>query len=161
MSAMKYRELSISEIIEESTLIVEVELVGPFEEEVPMVNRDIKNDSTKSIPPFLKKGHIFKIKTVLKNSGDAKLPEVINVPNEDWRRLLNKHKEKYMAGPSKLYMVPEYKSDVKSITKATVLFLNHFQGMFDLTAANSFENRGALEKINMLLHPKKIIPKNS
>ncbi|HEY5826288.1 MAG TPA: hypothetical protein VIT44_18085 [Cyclobacteriaceae bacterium] len=158
MSIIRYNELSISEMIEESTLIVEVELVGPFQEEVPIVNRDLKEGS--AIPPFIKKGHTFKVKNVLKNKGDQ-LPEQINVPNENWRRSLSQHKEQHAGGPSKSFTVPEYKSDVKSIAKATVLFLNHFQGMYDLTAANAFENNAALEKINMLLNPKKIIPKNS
>lgn len=158
MSTIQYNEISISELIEESTLIVEVELVKPFQEEVPVINRDAKN--TSSIAPFIKKGHVFKIKSVLKNKGDQ-VPDEINVPEENWRRALSQYKEKHANGPSKSFSVPEYKSDVKSITKATILFLNHFQGMYDLTAANSFENQAALEKINMLLHPVKIIPKNS
>lgn len=158
---VRYNELSISEVIEESTLIVEVELVGPFEEEIPIVNRDSKVDSVKPIPPFIKKGYTFRIQTVHKNTGEGKLPETINVPNENWRRALNQHKERYAGAASKSYAVPEYKSDVKSIAKATVLFLNHFQGMYDLTAVNAFENKAALEKIGMILHPKKTIPKNS
>ncbi len=159
MSTIQYNELSISELIEESTLIVEVELIGPFQEEVAVIDRNATNTST-PITPFIKKGHSFKIKNVLKNKGDN-IPERINVPDEDWRRSLSQYKEVHANGPSKSFTVAKYKSDVKSITKATVLFLNHFQGMYDLTAANSFENDKALEKINMLLHPAKTIPKNS
>jgi len=160
MSIIRYKELSISEVIEESTLIVEVEAIGPFQEEVPIVNREANSSSANPIPPFIKKGYTFKVKNVLKNKGDQ-VPEAINVPNENWRRALSQHKEAHANGPSKSFTVPEYKSDVKSIAKATVLFLNHFQGMYDLTAATAFENKAALEKINMILHPAKIIPKNS
>jgi hypothetical protein len=159
MSRIQYKELSISELIEESTLIAEVALVAPFEEEVQVINRDLKDSST-SIPPFIKKGYVFKIKNVLKNKGD-KVPEEIKVPNENWRISLSQHKETYANGPEKSFTVPEYKSDVKSITKASILFLNHFQGMYDLTAAHAFEDDTALEKINLILHPAKTIPKNS
>jgi hypothetical protein len=159
MSIVRYNELSLSELIEESTLIAEVELTGSFQEEIPIVNRDSKVAGS-SIPPFIKKGYIFKVKNILKNKGDS-VPEIINVPDENWRRFLSQHKETYANGPSKSYTVPEYKSDVKSITKATVLFLHHFQGMYDLTAAHAFESKAALEKINLILHPTKTIPKNS
>jgi uncharacterized protein (UPF0335 family) len=151
MSKTQSRELSLSEVIDESNLVVEVEFIERFEEEVPVINRDSKNTSQEAVPPFLKKGYIFKIKKVLKNSGDIKVPEKINVPDEDWRRALSQHKEKYTKSPAKSHAVMRYSPDVKSITKAFILFLHHFQGMYELTAKNAFESKAAQEKISMLI----------
>lgn len=151
MSKIPSRELSLSEVIEESNLVVEVDFIERFEEEVMVVNRDSKNTSPETVPPFLKKGYVFKIRNILKNSGDIKVPEKINVPEEDWRRGLSKHKEQYMKSPAKSYTVTKYNSEVKTITKAFILFLHHFQGMYELTAKNAFESKAAREKIGMLI----------
>ena len=151
MSKAQFKEISISELVEESNLIVEVEFIETYVEEVPVVNRDVSNLSGEAIPPFQKKGNVFKIKSILKNKDKINVPEKITVPDEDWRRALNKHKEKYLKAPSKSYHLPEYISEVKSAKKATILFLHHFQNMYELTARNSFEDQKSFEKVTILL----------
>lgn len=88
---------------------------------------------------------------VLKNTARIEVPNKIQVPNENWRRSLSQHKEQYAGGPSKSYSVPAYATDVPSPQKASILFLQHFQGMFDLAAKDAFEIAAAEEKITMLL----------
>jgi hypothetical protein len=79
------------------------------------------------------------------------VPNEIRVPDENWRRFLGQHKTQHLDAPSKSYIVPEYVSSVKSAAKASILFLNHFQDMYEFTARNGFENKSELEKVRMLI----------
>ena len=150
MSKIDNREMSLSEVIEDSNLVVEVKFLESYQEEVAIAHKDPKA-STEKFPPFIKKGSVFKVIRVLKNEGKIKVPETISVPNENWRRFLSQHKEQHLQAPSKSYTVPEYVSSVKTATKASVLFLNHFQDMYEFTASNAWEGKDALEKVEMLL----------
>lgn len=150
MSRIQYREMSLSEVIEDSNLVVEVKFIESYQEEVALAPKDSAVVSG-SFPPFIKKGGMFSVIRVLKNDGKIKIPERIKVPNENWRRFLSQHKEKHLNAPSKSFTVPEYITTLKSASKASVLFLNHFQGMFEFTASNAWEDKAALEKIEMLI----------
>jgi hypothetical protein len=151
--SIKYNELSLSEVIEESNLILEVEFLEVYKEEIPITKADSAITSASEIvPPFIKKSNVFTVTKILKNSGGIKVPERIEVPEEDWRRSLSKHKEKYLKAPAKSYTVSEYRSKVKSISKASLLFLHHFQNLYELTARNAFEDERALDKISILIH---------
>ena len=121
-----------------------------FQETVPVIDRS-KDQTGSPIPPFIKKGCVFQVLGVIKNTARIMVPENISVPNENWRRSLSQHKEAHAGGKSKSYNVTTYATEVTSIQKAEILFLHHFQGMYDLTARDSFENMGAGEKIKMLL----------
>jgi hypothetical protein len=147
MSTIKKTPIELSTIVEEANLILSVAYLEPFTEEiiVKSVNADVP------VPHFEKKGCIFRVKAILKNSQQINVPETIRVPNEDWRRSLNRHKEKYADGSSKSYDVKEYETEVKSIKKADILFLHHFQGTFELEVKDSFESNKALDKITILI----------
>ena len=151
MGPIRSLELGLSKLIEESNLIVEVEFVERYKEDVVIINKDLKNQAREPIPPFLKKGCVFKTNNILKNSTGIDIPERIKVPEESWRRSFNDHKKKYLNDAVKSYTVHEYITGVKSISKATILFLQHFQGWFELTAKNAFEDNSAHEKIKMLM----------
>lgn len=142
--------MSLSEVIEDSNLVVEVRFLEHYQEEVAIAHKDPKA-SLEKFPPFSKKGNVFKVIRVLKNDGKIKIPETIKVPNENWRRFLGQHKEAHLQAPAKSYTVPEYISSIKTAEKASVLFLNYFQDMYEFTARNSFENKVALEKVEMLI----------
>jgi hypothetical protein len=142
-------ELGLSELVEESNLIVEVQYLLPSEE-VILVN-NIDPSLKKPAPPFIKKGYVFKIKDVYKNTGKITIPDTIDVPDETWRRSLNKYKVKYAGGRDKLFTVNEYVTEVKKIEKALVLFLHHFQGTYELTAAGAYEGIEGREKVKVLL----------
>ena len=150
MSIIRSNEVSLSDIIKESNLIVEVKFVKPYKEEVPVVSRDPKA-SKEPIPPFIKKGCLFKVKGVLKNDGKIKVPDTIQVPDENWRRFLSQHKERYADGVSKSFTVNEYPTEVKKVEKASILFLYHFQDTYELVARDAFESSEAREKIEMIL----------
>lgn len=150
MSIIRSKEVSLSDIIAESNLIVEVEFVKPYKEEVPVASRDPKAPQT-VIPPFVKKGCVFRIKNVLKNDGKIKVPDTIPVPDENWRRSLSQHKERYADGVSKSFTVNEYPTEVKSVQKASILFLYHFQDTYELVARDAFESSEAREKIDMIM----------
>ncbi len=150
MSIIRSTEISLSELVKESNLILKVKFLGLFKETLPIVDK-LKDQTDKSIPPFIKQGCLFQVIGVLKNTARIEVPEKIQVPNANWRRSQSQHKEKYAGGPSKSYNVPTYTTDVTSFQKAEILFLHYFQGMFDLMAKNAFENVGAEEKIRMLL----------
>ena len=154
MSIIRSKEISLSELVEESNLIVRVKFSEVYKESVTVVDKS-GDQSPTSIPPFVKQGCVFTVLSVLKNTARIELPEKIQVPNENWRRSLSQYKEKYVAGPSKSYTVPTYITDVTSIKKASIIFLHHFQGMFDLAARDAFENFGAEEKILMLIENSK------
>jgi hypothetical protein len=147
MSIIRYTTLSLSEIIEASNLIVEIQYLDHYDEIVPIKNKP--GDQT--IPPFIKKGFIFNIKTVLKNSSGINVPPTIRVPNEDWRRKLSQHKQLYDNGASKSYSLKKYETSASSARKASILFLYHFQDMFEFTAKDAYESAAAREKITMLL----------
>lgn len=149
MSRITYREMSLSEVIEDSNLVVEVKFLEPYQEDVSIAPKNIPG--TETFPPFIKRGNIFNVKTVLKNDTKIKIPDTINVPDENWRRLLSQHKEKHLNAPSKSFTVPEYIPTVKSSSKASVLFLNYFQDMYEFTARNSWEGKAELEKVEMLI----------
>lgn len=151
MSKIEYREMSLSDVIEDSNLVVEVRFLEHFQEEVAIAHKDVKTAS-KKFPPFIKKGDVFKIIRVLKNTGKINVPETIHVPDENWRRVLGQHKEQHLQAQSKSYTVPEYVSTLKTTTKAAVLFLNHFQDMYEFTARNSWESKAELEKVEMLIN---------
>jgi hypothetical protein len=149
MSAIKYRELSLTEIIEESNLVVEVKFVKKYREEVAMARKD---GSDVPIPPaFVKKGNLFRVMNVLKNKGDFKVGDQIKVPEENWRRSLSQYKETHLDGPVKSFTVLDYATEIKSISKATVLFLHYFQDMYELTARHSYEGNTAMEKVKILI----------
>ena len=150
MSIIRSTEISLSELVEESNLIVKVKFVELYKENVPVVDKS-NGQPDPSVPPFIKKGCVFQVLSVLKNTARIEVPEKIQVPNENWRRSLSQHKEKHAGGQSKSYNVPTYITDVSSIKKASIIFLHHFQGMFDLTAKNAFESTAAEEKIKILL----------
>lgn len=147
MSIIKYKPVELSELVNECSLILIVEYLEPFVEEVAIKS----NDARASPPPFQKKGCVFTVKTILKNSDKIELPKTIQVPVENWRRSLSQHKELHVGGPSKSFGVNEYKTEVPSMKKADILFLHHFQGGFELEAKNSFESLKELEKIEMLV----------
>lgn len=150
MSKIDYREMSLSEVIEDSNLVVEVKFIEPYHEDVAIAHKN-STVGLDNFPPFIKKGAVFNVIRVMKNGNKIKIPETIKVPTEDWRRALGQHKEKHLQAPAKSYTVPEYVSSIKSATKASVLFLNYFQDMYEFTARNSFENKAALEKVEMLI----------
>jgi hypothetical protein len=150
MSIIRSIPVELSEVVKEANLIVEVKCLEPFMEEVTIKSADPK----KPAPPFKKKGFVFSVKNVLKNTENVKIPQTIRVPREEWRRFLSQHKEKYADGPSKSYGVKEYETEVNSMEHADILFLNHFQGMFELEVRGAFESSEALEKITMLIAAK-------
>lgn len=143
--------MSLSEVIEDSNLVVEVKFIEPYQEEVSIAHKNASGAATETFPPFLKKGNTFEVKRVLKNDTKVKIPGTIKVPNENWRRSLSQHKEAHLNAPSKSYTVPEYVTPIKSASKASVLFLNYFQDMYEFTARNAFEDKAALEKVEMLI----------
>ncbi len=147
MSIIKSKPVELSELVKECNLILIVEYLEPFVEEVAVKG----NDPNVSPPPFQKQGCVFTVKTILKNSDEVELPKTIRVPAENWRRSLSQHKELHAGGPSKSFGVIKYKTKVPSMKKADILFLHHFQGGFELEAKNSFESLEELEKITMLL----------
>ena len=151
MSIIRSKEVSLSDVIGQSNLIVEVEFVKRYKEEVPIVNRDDKASPPTPLPPFIKKGCVFKVKGVLKNEGKIKVPDTIQVPDENWRRFLSQHKERHAGGVSKSFTVDEYSTEVDAVEKASILFLYHFQDTFELVARDAFESNEAREKINMIL----------
>jgi hypothetical protein len=150
MSIIRSTEISLSDLVTESNLILKVKFVALFKESLPVIDKS-KDQTSQTIPPFMKQGVIFKVLGILKNTARIEIPEKIQVPNENWRRSLNQHKEKHADGPGKLYNVPVYITEVSSLRKASIIFLHHFQGMFDLAAKNAFENLDAEEKIVMLV----------
>lgn len=150
MSIIRSTEISLSELVKESNLILQVKFIELFKEIVPIVDRS-RDQTDKPIPPFTKKGCVFQVLSVIKNTARITVPEKIVVPNENWRRSLSQHKETHAGGKSKSYNIPTYVTEVTAIQKADILFLHHFQGMYELTARDSFENMGAEEKIKMLL----------
>lgn len=147
MSIIKNIEVELSDLAENCSVIVEVVFKEPFEEEVVIKSVDSKM----SPPPFKKQGIVFTVTNVLKNADKIEIPQTIRVPNANWRRSLSQHKELHAGGPSKSYSVKYYKSEVKSMRHATILFLHHFQGTFELETTDSFESAEALDKITMLL----------
>ncbi|AYB32374.1 hypothetical protein [Chryseolinea soli] len=147
MSIINHTPVELSDIVKESNLIVEVRCIEPFTEEIA-----IKGDgSGAAIKPFKKKGFVFNVISVLKNTAAIQVPPTIRVPNEEWRRSLNQHKELYANGISKSYGVKQYVTDVPSLKRADILFLHHFQDNFELETQDSFESAAAREKIDMLL----------
>jgi hypothetical protein len=150
MSIARSLELGLSQLVDESNLVLEVKFLEYFKEELPVHNKDPKNPG-KPVPSFIKKGCVFQTSTVFKdNTGIKSIPDQIQVPDEDWRRLFSEHKEKYLKIPERSYTIKEYHSEVPSLDKASILFLSHFQGMFELTAQGAFESAEAREKIEML-----------
>jgi hypothetical protein len=150
VSIIKSIEISLSELVKESNLILQVKFIESFKESVSITDRS-EQKTEKVIPPFIKRGAVFHVLGVLKNTARVIVPEKIQVPNENWHRSLNQHKEAHAGGKSKSYNVPTYNTEVPSLQKAAILFLHHFQGMYDLAAKDSFEDKGAEEKIRMLL----------
>src|SRR5688500_292801 len=101
MSIIRYTPLELSEIVEESNLILEVKCTEPYTEEVA-----IKSDNPQApVPPFIKEGFVFSVLSVLKNTAAIVVPQTIRVPKEEWRRFLSQHKEAHANGPSKSYGV--------------------------------------------------------
>lgn len=150
MSIIRSTEISLSELVEESNLILKVKFAALYKESVAVVDKS-NSQNDQPIPPFIKQGCVLQVLGVLKNTARIEVPEKIQVPNENWRRSLSQHKKMYADGPVKSYNVPEYTTEVSSIKKASIIFLHHFQGMFDLAARNAFENNQAEEKIIMLI----------
>lgn len=132
MSIIKHIEVTLTTLISESNLIVEVQYVEPFEEEVPLPDHP-------AAKPFLKQGLVFQVKSILKNSDDLTIETFIRVPHENWRRSLSQHKEFHANGPSKSYGVKTYNTNVPSMKDGQILFLNAFRSTYDLTAEHAFE----------------------
>jgi hypothetical protein len=147
MRVISSTPVSLTEVIEESNLIIEVECVEKYSEEVQIKNRE----SEDLISPFIKKGFVFKVNNILKNTTGIEIPNKIKVPNENWRRLLSQHQQQFANGANKSFNIKVYETEVSSIKDATVIFLYHFQGMFDLAAKDAFESASGREKIEMLL----------
>ncbi len=147
MSIIKNIPVGLSDIVKEANLILEVKCLEPFTEEVAIKSVDPKVTAQ----PFKKKGFVFSVKSVLKNTARIEVPPTIRVPREDWRRSLSQHKEKYADGLSKSYGVKQYETEVGSIKNADILFLHHFQGIFELEGKGSFESAQAREKIAILI----------
>jgi hypothetical protein len=151
MSIIRHTPISLTDVIKDSNLIVEVQCAGPFREEIPVKDRSGKAPA----PPFIKKGFIFNVQKVLKNTTTTStIPETIQVPDENWRRFLSQHNEQYAGASGRSYHVREYETDVPSVEEAKILFLNYFQDMYDFTAKDSFESMDALEKIEKLMAAK-------
>lgn len=136
MSIIRNNIVSLETIVTTSNVIVEVQCIKSYEESISIASED----STRPIPDFIKKGLLFRIKRVLKNTTENTLPETIRVPDENWRRSLSQHKEHYANGPSKSFTVNTYETRVPSIKDADILFLSHFQDTFNLISKNSFES---------------------
>lgn len=151
MSIIRSLEVSLSDVIGLANLIVEVEFVEHYREEVPIVRRTKEESPSEPIPPFIKKGCVFRVKGILKNEGKSKVPETIPVPDENWHRFYSQHKERYAGGVSKSFTVQEYNTEVKAIEKASILFLHYFQDTYELVARRAFEDGAAKEKISMIL----------
>ncbi len=147
MSVVKYIPVELSDIVTTADLILAVDCVEPFTEDVSVKSADPKTPA----PPFKKKGFIFRVKGILKNSEKINVPPTIQVPNEDWRRSLSQHKQKYADGVSKSYDVKKYATEVRSIKNANIIFLHHFQGTYELEVKGAFESNEALEKITILI----------
>jgi hypothetical protein len=144
MSIINYSTVELSDVVKESNLIVEVEYLMPFSEEI--IVKGINNTL-----PFIKKGFEFKILNVLKNSGKIALPLTIQVPNENWRRSLSEYKNEHGDGPGKSYEVKQYETEITTIKNAGILFLHQFKNTFELEMKDSFESIEAREKVTMLV----------
>jgi hypothetical protein len=107
------------------------------------------------VPSFIKRGVVFDVLKVLMNKDNVKVPETIQVPQENWRRSFSQHKEKHSDGKSKSWEIKNYVTEVSSLAKADILFLYHFQDKFELTTKDSFESKEAAEKLEMLMTKKK------
>jgi hypothetical protein len=147
MSIIRYTEIDLTQLIEESNIIVEVQFVENFSELLPLST----SAGERNLPDFVKKGCVFKIVSVLKNPDKIKIPDTIRVAEEQWRRSFNQHKETYGGGRSKSYDVKKYESDITALKKAEILFLYHFQGMYELTAKDSFVSKAVADKLSILL----------
>ncbi|WP_276371710.1 hypothetical protein [Chryseolinea sp. H1M3-3] len=147
MSIIKYTTVELSSIVKEADLILQVAYLERYTEEVPVKSVD----PSKPAPPFEKKGFVFSVKNILKNAKKIDVPPTIRVPVEEWRRSLGQYKERYANGASKSYIVKKYETSSASLQKATILFLHHFQGVFELEVKGSFESEEALEKITILI----------
>jgi hypothetical protein len=150
MSIVRSLEISLSSLVEESNLIVSGQYLKSFKEEIP-----ITNSASTPLPPFIKKGFSFKIAEILKNTTGIQIPGIIQVPDENWRRELAKHRKKYLDDADRSFTILQYNGELTDIKKASVLFLQHFQGMFELSANNAFEDEAGLEKTQMLLRSAK------
>jgi hypothetical protein len=144
MSRITNVSVELDQVVKESNLIVQVECLAPFTEEITVKGIDPN-------PPFIKSGFDFKVKNVLKNTGKINVPPVIRVPNENWRRSLADYKHIYGDGPSKSYEIKEYETDVPNIKKADILFLHQFQDSFELEVRDAFESMDAIEQIKILI----------
>ena len=147
MSIIKNRVVELSDIVTEANLILEVKCIEPFTEDVAIKNSDPKTPA----PPFKKKGFVFSVKAVLKNTARITVPETIRVPKEEWRRSLSQHKAKYADGVRKSFEVKQYETEVTSMKDANILFLHYFQDTFELEVKDAFESIDALEKITILV----------
>jgi hypothetical protein len=147
MSIIRYTEIDLTQLIEESNIIVNVQFIENFSESLSI--NAIAGE--RNVPDFVKKGCVFKVISILKNPDKLKIPETIQVAEEKWRRSFNQHKETYAGGRSKLYEVKRYESDVSTLKKAEILFLYHFQGMYELTAKDSFVSQAVADKLSILL----------
>jgi hypothetical protein len=150
MSIVKNIEVELSDLVKNCNLILEVEFRDVFIEEIPIKSTNPKE----SPPPFKKQGFVFTVTNVLKNADKIDIPQTIRIPKEDWRRSLSQHKELYTSMPNKTYAVKQYKSGVKSMRNATILFLHHFLNSFELEGKSTYESVEAHDKIAMLMKAK-------
>jgi hypothetical protein len=150
MSVIQSQKISLTEVIEDSNIIIEVGWIKSYSEEITISLKG-STIASKAFPPFIKKGNVFLVRNILKNTSGVKLPESINVPDENWRRSLGQHKEKYLKGTGKSYTVKEYPTNVKRISGAALLFLHHFQDMYELTARDSFDDKTVIEKVVIIM----------
>ncbi|MBC7487186.1 MAG: hypothetical protein H7282_10590 [Cytophagaceae bacterium] len=132
MSIIRHTEITLNTLVSESSLIVEVSYVEPFEEEVPIPDHS-------SAKPFLKQGLVFQIKNILKNTEGLPVGPFIHVPHANWKHAFSQHKEFHANGPSKSYTVKNYNTSVPSMKDAEILFLHAFHTTYDLAAEQAFE----------------------
>ncbi len=152
MSIIRETYLALATIILESNVIVEVELTGPFEEEMPVILRD----ESLTVPPFIKTGLIFRVKNILKNSHKDPVDTFIRVPAENWKRSFSQHVELHANGPGKSYGVRTYKTRVPSFRDADILFLHRFNDAYELTAKDSFESTASRRVIEKLIREQSV-----
>jgi hypothetical protein len=147
MSIIRETYLTLVSVITESNVIVEVEFTGPFEEEMPVVLKD----ESLTVPPFTKRGLIFRVKNVIKNTHKDPVDTFVRIPAENWKRSFSQHVELHANGPSKSYRVKTYKTTVPSFPEAAILFLHRFHNSYELTAKGSYESTASRRVIEKLI----------
>jgi hypothetical protein len=95
--------MSLSEVIEDSNLVVEVKFIEHYQEEVSVALKNAKGAATETFPPFIKKGNTFKVKRVLKNTRESKNSGYHKSAQRKLAEALSQHKEKHLNAPCKVF----------------------------------------------------------